>query len=88
MQTLSEPALTTPKLGAVSLKEAIEVFKLEIARLDYSGARYVRDKQVIADSLNHSVLNDNLGYITDPAIGRVWIVHLTQTGFRYSKVDV
>jgi hypothetical protein len=69
-----------------TIKEAIVRIKLEIARLDYSGKKYISDKQFIADSFSHSIFQDEVGCITDQCEGKCWIVYLTSTGkFNYHR---
>ena len=68
-----------------TLNAAIQRIKLDIATLDYGGARYIKDKAQIAASFNHSVLNDDCGYVTDPACGKVWVVYRDGASFRYHR---
>ena len=67
--------------------QAIEEFKLDIARVYYSGARYISNKQTIADSFRHVLFTEFCGAIEDETNGRVWVVYLGPSSeWRYSFV--
>jgi hypothetical protein len=70
----------------INLNQAIETFRLDIARLDYSGPRYITDKQAIAETLNVKVFSDQCAAIEDPHNGTVWVVYFDQNKWRYSRV--
>lgn len=59
---------------ATTLPEALKDAALDIARLDYGGAKWIQDKQVIADSFDRKHLTDLVGTLCDPHNGVVWVV--------------
>jgi hypothetical protein len=61
-------------LNATTLPQALDEAALHIARLDYSGKRYIADKQVIAESFTRNVYTDECGALIDSATGKVWVV--------------
>lgn len=70
-----------------TIHQAIEMFKLEVAILDYSGIRYIKDKQAIADSFEVRIWTDDVGGFVDLHNGRVWVVYKHKDGFRYSHAN-
>lgn len=61
-------------LKAETLNEALDQAAMEIARCDYSGRKWTKDKQVIADSFTRRVYTDSVGALIDEACGVVWVV--------------
>ena len=71
------------------LGRKVKEFKLHIATVDYGGAKYINDKQAIADSFTHTYLNDKVAVIVDSCEGKVWVVYkrLHDDRYVYRRVD-
>ncbi len=70
-----------------TIDEALNRIALDIARLDYSGAKWIRDKQIIADSFTKRVFSNDCGALVDPHNGVTWVVYKGLTQFLYQKAN-
>ena len=70
-----------------TITQALAVFRFQVAKLDYGGARFIKDKQKIADSFSGGAINPDLGYFTDDHNGRVWIVYRVDQTFFHQRLN-
>jgi len=73
----------------MTINEAMITAANDIARLDYGGDRWTKNRHVIADSFKFITNHPDCGCVIDEDLRRVWLVTLSITpsrGYHYQRI--